>query len=309
LPLLVLLALPVVVTLVGLHPAVAAALVGLILLWRWVLTMGGLVARRSGPDLVLETIPASHFVEKVRWALDRLGLDFREQPDIGTVGVLFLGRTVPRLQVRTGAVTSAIGNSSDILRYLWGRYSAERPAEAAFLEPTPEAVELERRLDKYGAHLQRWIYARVLAHRRVCIYLWGGSDPAVPRWQRIAIRVLFPLQRAFLRRVFHIRPSSLAKSVAEIEEVLGWVEERLADGRQTLLGGGQTSFVDLTFASLSGIWVLPTGYGGGRAEAVIPIREQIPAAMVADMDSWRERFPAATAFVERLYADRGGIRE
>jgi len=294
-PVLALLVLPVLVATLDLPIAVAAVLVVFILIWSWLLTLRGLFSRPSGPLLVLESIAASHYVEKVRWSLDRLGVDFEEEMDIGTLGVFITGRTVPRLRVRTGLVVSKIGNSSDILRYLWGRFATELGDAARFLEPTSEALELEQRLDTYGAHLQRWLYARSIPHGSFCRHVWGVDHPAIPLWQRLALRLLHPFQRAMIRRAFRITPASTARSVAKIEELLGWVEDRLTDDRATLLGGNRISFVDLTFAALSGLWV--------RADPAIPRRDQIPTEMAADMDAWRQRFPCSTAFVERLYRD------
>ena len=114
------------------------------------------------PQLVLATISASHFVEKVRWCMDRLGVDYVEQTSGGTLGAFFRGRTVPQLKARTGSVQSSIGNSAEILRYLWGRYAVDDPAAAAFLEPTTERIELEKRLDRHGVNLQVWIYYHLL---------------------------------------------------------------------------------------------------------------------------------------------------
>ncbi len=81
LPWLVLLVVPIVVALARLPVAAAVALVVLVLAWRWLLSLRGLVRRPTGPDLVLETIAASHFAEKVRWAMDRLGVDYREEAE------------------------------------------------------------------------------------------------------------------------------------------------------------------------------------------------------------------------------------
>ena len=130
-----LLLLPLVVAIFGLSVTTAAALVVGMLLWRWLIAMSGIWAPEKGPDIVLESIAASHFVEKVRWCLDRLGLDYTERQSGGTLGVFFTGRTVPQLRVRTGLVLSTIGNSAEILRYLWGMYGMRDDGSGAFLEP------------------------------------------------------------------------------------------------------------------------------------------------------------------------------
>ena len=158
---------PIIVAWFGLSTPAAILLVLLLLLWRWLVVLSGWVLPPKTPDLVLCSIAISHFVEKVRWSMDRLGVDYVEKPAGGTLGAFFLGRTVPQLKARTGAVQSTIGNSAEILRYLWGRYEYEHPARAAFLRPSAERVELESRIDNYGASLQIWIYYHMLDDREL----------------------------------------------------------------------------------------------------------------------------------------------
>ena len=69
-----LLLLPVIVAWLGISTAGAIALVLLALLWRWAISLSAILAPARIPDLELETISASHFVEKVRWCMDRLGV-------------------------------------------------------------------------------------------------------------------------------------------------------------------------------------------------------------------------------------------
>ena len=114
--------LPLVVAWFGLGLFTTALLVLLMFLWRWAVVLSGIAAPEKTPDVVLETIAVSHYVEKVRWCLDRLGVDYVEHQSGGTLGAYFTGRSVPQLRVRTGIVQTVIGNSPEILRYLWGRY-------------------------------------------------------------------------------------------------------------------------------------------------------------------------------------------
>lgn len=51
--------------------------------------------------------------------MDRLGVEYSERQMVGVLGVFFTGRSVPQLKIRTGLVRSTIGNSPEILRYLW----------------------------------------------------------------------------------------------------------------------------------------------------------------------------------------------
>ena len=104
-----------------------------------------------------------------------------------------------------------------------------------------------------------------------------------------------------MRRAFRLTPDSHAKTVAKSEEFLQRMEERLADGRQTLLGGEPT-FVDFALAALSAIWIWPQQYGGGRASAVRPADDEYPESMQAESAQWQQRFPRVHEYVLRLYA-------
>ena len=292
---------PIIVAWYGLSVAAAAGVVILLLLCRWLITLSGILAPERTPDLVLATISASHFVEKVRWSLDRLGAEYEEQTSGGTLGAYFRGRTVPQLKIRTGVVRSVIGNSSDILRYVYARYLPENPEQAAFLEPTAERVEFERRLDGYGVSLQVWVYYHILHDRELALHAWGANNPATPAWQRVALRALFPLLAFMIRFSFKINDTHFAKSVARIEELLGDVDTDLADGRKSLLGGKEINYTDLAFAAFTGLWLMPNAYGGGMADDVRLEREQVPEAMRADIERWIEAYPGAAAWVEALY--------
>ncbi len=300
---------PIIVAWFGLSTPAAILLVLLLLLWRWVVVLSGWVLPPKTPDLVLSTIAISHFVEKVRWSMDRLGLDYVEKPAGGALGAFFLGRTVPQLKARTGAVQSTIGNSAEILRYLWGRYGYESGDRADFLEPTPERVELERRIDKCGTDLQVWVYYHLLDHKALTLRAWGADDPATPYWQRVVLRLLYPLQSRLIRRSFRISAANYAKAVERIEKLLSDVEDRLADDRASLLGGDELNFTDIAFAAISGLWVMPPAFGAGRADAVRPNEHDAPADMRRDMGRWKESYPRAVAFVERLYAEERVSRE
>ena len=295
---------PIVVAWYGLSVAAAAGVVVLLLLCRWMITLSGFLAPEKKPDLELATISASHFVEKVRWSLDRLGVEYTEKPAGGTLGAYFRGRTVPQLKARTGSVRSVIGNSSDILRYIYGRYLHEHPEKAAFLEPTAERVEFERRLDLYGVSLQVWVYYHILHDRDLALHAWGVNNPATPAWQRALLRILFPLQAALIRWSFKINDTHYARSVARIEAVLAEAEANLEDGRASLLGGKEINYTDLAFAAFTGLWLMPPEYGGGRADHVRIERDRAPAELRAEVERWIDTYPRVVAWVEALYENR-----
>ncbi len=293
---------PVAVAWFGLSVPAAIALVLAFLFLRWLIVFSGFVVPEKTPDLVLETISASHFVEKVRWCMDRLGVEYTEKPVAGTLGVFYRGRTVPVLKMRTGLVRSTIGNSAEILRYLWGRYGYTDPEGAAFLEPSNERAEFERRLDKLGLSLQIWIYYRILDHKELLLRAWGVYNPDIPIWQRQLLRILRPLQVAQIRRTFRITDESFARSVANIEDTLADMNAALKDGRISLLGGDTPNYTDFAFAAMTGLWLMPPGYGGGKADSVRLERHELPEPMRMDVDAWEAAYPRAVEFVQHLYA-------
>jgi glutathione S-transferase len=293
--------LPLLVAVSGLDVLTTTLLVAGTLLWRWLIVLSSLSRASNAPPMVLETMAASHFVEKVRWCMDRLGVDYVEHQSAATLGAFFAGRTVPQLRARTGVVESVIGNSPEILRYLWGVYAAPLGEGAAFLAPTPERLQLERRLDRYGVNLQVWVYSHLLPRRDLTLHVWGVDSRRVPVWQRLTIRLLYPLLAVLIRRAFAISPERGAKALSGIEELLGEIETRLADGRRSILGGDTINYTDITFAAFGGLWLQPGGYAGGQGEDCRLPRERMPAGMRADIDRWLEDYPKATMFVRTLY--------
>ncbi|MDG2374949.1 MAG: hypothetical protein P8M18_01235 [Woeseiaceae bacterium] len=300
---LALIILPIIVAWHGLSVTGAVALVALLLLWRWAISVSMVLSPPKVPELELETIAASHYAEKARWCMDRLGLEYQENTVAGIFGVLFTGRSVPKLTFRTGLVRSTIGNSPEILRYLWGRYGNELGDTAAFLEPTAERVELERLLDRYGACLQAWVYYHILDHRDVTMKAWGVSSPEVPAWQRALMPVLYPLFAAFLRKALQISDENYEEMVEKIETVLADVEFRLDDGRRSILGGDDTDYVDMTFASLTALWVQPEQFAAGRVPSARIDWANYPIQMGVDVERWNHQYPLAVALVERLYRE------
>jgi glutathione S-transferase len=292
---------PLIVAWLGMSVAGALALILLALLWRWAISLATLLAPEKHPELELETISASHFVEKVRWCMDRLGVDYVERPTAGTLGAFFRGRTVPVLIFQTGAVRSSIGNSSEILRYLWGRYCVTEGNQASFLEGSTERIELERKIDRCGADLQVWVYYHILPHRDLTLHAWGTGNPAIPAWQRSSVQLLYPLMRFLIRKSFRISTARHGKAVDHVDALLAEVETCLKENGKSILGGDQINYTDIAFAAIMGLWLQPHGYGGGKADSVRIERNRTPPAMRDEIDRWSTLYPRSTQFVEYLY--------
>ena len=135
------------------------------------------------------------------------------------------------------------------------------------------------------------------------LHAWGADSPLIPRWQRLALRLLYPLLKLLTRRAFRIYPKHHARAVANVSSLLAEVEERLDDGRQSILGGDEVNYSDLAFASIMGLWLMPPNYGLRRADAVRITMDQCPAAMQREVETWKSSYPRSSAFIERLYQE------
>ena len=193
----------------------------------------------------LITIPVSHYVEKVRWALDHLKIPFQESPQMppfhrGAVKK-YGGTTVPVL-VGDSIVKT---DSTEILHYL----DTLAPGK---LYPTDlDVQELSTELETLfnltlGASTRRWGYSHVLT-RDLLYPRWTFG---VPLWQKLLFPLIFPKIEPIIRESFQITPTSAAESYQEIIGVFDRVNQVLADGRKYLLGD-QFSAIDITFAALA----------------------------------------------------------
>jgi glutathione S-transferase len=274
-----------------------AALLGIVI--RMIVSQRAL--RRAAPKLRLHTITYSNYAEKVRWCLDRLGVPYDEVPNVGILGVLATGRTVPWLEVPPGY--TRIADSPRILRYLWGEYAGRFPGDRTwFLEPTPAALELELQFDRrLGNDVRVWVYQQVLRDRALTLRTWGFEEASIPRWQRALLYLCTPLFAFAVRRMLGVTPARAERALARVRECFDDVDRRLADGRRYLTGESLT-FADITFASLGALAVMPPEYPGGRLTGRrVTFDDVRDAAWQREIEQFRAR--PAGQFLLRLYRE------
>jgi glutathione S-transferase len=301
--------LPVVVAFAGWGVgAAAAAALGAALLGAGLRLFVSLRALRRPPaPLRLHTITFSHFSEKVRWCLDRLGVEYEEVPNAGILGVLLTGRTVPWLEVPPGL--TRIGDSARILRYLWGEYAGRLPGERTwFLEPTPAALELEARFDRrLGNDVRVWVYAQVLRDRALTLRSWGIQETAIPAWQRALLAAGVPVLRFAVRRMLGVTPARAQRALERTQEAFDEVDRLLADGRPHLTGATLT-FADIAFASLGALAVLPPEYPGGTLRGRRLLLDDLTdPTWRAEVERFRAR-PAGRYILELYRRERAARR-
>jgi glutathione S-transferase len=239
----------------------------------------------------LVTIPFSHYCEKARWALQRLGLEYVEDghlPMLHWPAALRSGgnRTVPVLVSKAGV----FADSTDILRYVDRFVGAEHrlyPDEHA-----AEVMALEEEYDRHlGPHTRRWAYQQILPHPQLVLSM---SEGQVPEWERQVLRVVFPVAAAMMRRGMDINAQTADRSLERTRQVFAEVGQRLADGRRFLVGNRFTA-ADLTFAALAVPVLLPAG---GPVE---PPDGALPPAAIAVVEELRAT--PAGKLVQRLYTE------
>jgi glutathione S-transferase len=238
----------------------------------------------------LITIPVSHYVEKVRWALDYLKIPFQESPQMPPfhrgAAKKYGGTTVPILIAGTIVKT----DSTDILHYL------DTLAPGKLYPTDPELQALSAELENLfnltlGENTRRWGYSSILT-RELLYPRWTFG---VPFWQKLLFPIIFPKVESIIRESFKITPTSAAESYQEIIRVFDRVTEVLADGRKYLLGD-RLSAIDITFAALAVPVLQPL-------EQYIPSEpiDSLPTQMQADIRHCRST--PAGEFGLRLYRE------
>jgi glutathione S-transferase len=247
----------------------------------------------------LLTIPISHFCEKARWALQRAGVSYVEEPHLQLVHIAAARRaggrrTVPVFVARDGEV---LADSTDILRWADRRIAAEHRLYPDG-ELGAEAATLEDELDEgLGPDSRLWMYHETLP---VVDRLRPWAEAGLPRWEQLAFRGSGPLVRIAISRFLGVNDASAAAALDSVDRVFDDIAERLTDGRRFLLGERFTA-ADLTFAALSAPMLLPSRYG-----SPLPPPEAMPAGAANHIRRFRSH--AAGVFADRLYREERWAR-
>ena len=239
----------------------------------------------------LLTIPISHYCEKARWALERAGIAYTEEPHVQLIHRLVAmrtrtGRKVPVLISSDGA----LAESAAIVR--WADSRLEPSERLVWPEAQAEIDGLERGFDEvFGVEGRRWMYSSLLD---TDVPFRFGND-TLPAWERRALPLGRPIFQLYARRFLDAAPAQAAAALASVDRTFDEVEERLSDGRSYLVGD-RFSAADLAFAALSAAVLMPSRYG-----ARLPQPEDLPADVAATVVRLRER--PAGRFAGRLVAD------
>jgi glutathione S-transferase len=227
----------------------------------------------------LYTFSLSHFSEKVRWMLDASGTAYREiilTPFLHIPRTLLLSgaraTTVPILQ----ADGVCIQGSARILGWL-----ADTRAPFPLLPEEPQArartLDIEKRFDRVGTHVIRYVYSDALNGRAIARLWTLGSGPL----PSAVVQLGFPLMRVLTRRAFAITPANVEKSRHALAAALDWLDTEIADGRPNLVGS-DLSAADITVCALLAPLACPD-------EHPVYSRDDYRTAMRAQLEPWSAR--------------------
>lgn len=237
---------------------------------------------------VLITIPISHYCEKARWALDRAGIEYREQAHLQVIHWLPVARAGGN---KTAPVLvwgdRVFADSASIV----AEASAKAPPHRSLFPDDPAAAAEVRALQhdfdtRLGPEGRRWMYNGLRGRRDIAV-AYGCTG--VPAWQRRALPLAYPLAARIIDRYLDVTPASAERAEAEVRATFDRVAERMGDGRPHLCGE-RFSAADLTFASLAAAVLMPPEYG-----VPLPQPDELPAAMAATVRELREHPAGAHA--------------
>jgi len=240
----------------------------------------------------LITIAISHYCEKARWALERLGVPFVEEAHAPLFHRLATrrrggGQTVPVLVTPQGSFT----DSTAILHYLDQTALADcklYPAEESLRQ---QVEDLETLFDEQlGSAARQWVYSYLMENPSLIRQLWQINSPSL---ERRLLPALFPVIWPIARRRLEINPVTAASSLETIQQVFKTVGDLLQDGRSYLVGDRFTA-ADLTFAALA----TPVLFPANRRVKSLELGD-VPTAMATQIKAFRES--PAGAYALRLY--------
>lgn len=213
-------------------------------------------AASDGQERTLFQFPISHYCEKARWTLDAKGISYR-------VANLMPGAHRFKIKRLTGKTTVpvlmdrgvAVADSTEIALHV-EREHPEHPLLPTDPAERRRALELEAYFDDVaGIHARRWGYGQLLDVPGMSKVMFREY----PLPLRLLGRLVTPLMRGQLRKLYQITPESIAESHHKMHEGFDRIEKELGNDPSRYLVGDRLTIADITAASLYAPMVAPPG--------------------------------------------------
>jgi glutathione S-transferase len=196
---------------------------------------------------VLWQLQISHYVEKVRWALD-----YKRVPHARRT--LLPGLHLMKAKRLTGDTSTtpvltidgrSIGDSTTIIAAIEERWP-QPPLYPENAAQRRRALQLEQFFDEeLGPHIRRAFYYELLPHPELVVPLFTRGRPAS---SRALLRTGFPILRRAMRQRFEISSETAANSRAKIAAAIDRLEREISPSGY--LAGDSFTIADLTAAAL-----------------------------------------------------------
>lgn len=206
---------------------------------------------------ILYQFPISHYCEKVRWAMDHKGLEYK------------LKNLLPGLHLRTTKNMAPksyvpilidqgeqVQNSHTIISYLDEKYS-NKSLTLGDPELRQQALEWEKYCDvEIGVHVRRYCYHILLDEPKIVIpfFTKGG-----PWWGPLFFKLSFSKLVPVMRKVMAIDEEGAQESERRIQQAIDKLH--LEYQARDFLVGDNFGRADLTAAALLAPLIMPQGYG------------------------------------------------
>lgn len=243
----------------------------------------------------------SHFVEKARWALERYGIPFIEEPHVPGAHRWATRRAggagpVPCLRLASGA--GVVDGSQPILRWVDARRGPTQPP----LFPPETDAEVARLCElfdtKLGPAARVYVYSHLLYTKEIAEAM---AAPPAPWVERAALRLGgWLILRRLMASGMRISEDRGQVALKRVQGVFAEVDGLLADGRPYLVDRAQAlTAADLAFAALAAPAL-------GQPYAVAPgLGESTPPKMREEVEALRATL--AGQFALRIWKERGVV--
>ena len=240
----------------------------------------------------LITIPMSHYCEKARWGLERLGLPYFEERHLQMFHYprTFLVSRGPNVPVLMDA-GKVITDSTRILEHLdnYAGSSDRLYPEDVALRGQVEAWE-DRFDEELGVDSRRWVYFHMLPYPAEALVTAGQGAPA---FEKKLAPYGYSFMKRFISKALLVNPDDVAAGLTRSRATIAETDALLADGRPYLLGAHFTA-ADLALACMMSPYVLPRNYG-----IRLPTLDEVPEGMRTDVRYFQATLTGK--FVLRLF--------
>lgn len=244
--------------------------------------------------LQLYQFPISHYCEKVRWALDYKGLNYKK---INCLPGLH-SRTTKKLAKLSSVPILKHGNtvvqgSSKILDYLDAHFP-EKPLGFSEHDLSNQALEWERYADEHiGPHVRRIMYHQLLNHPRIVIPIFSHQGPW---YSGLYFKITYSKLSKIMRQLMQINDKNVEESAFILNDALEHLKQATSKStsstsKPNYLVGGRFSRADLSVSALLAPLFLPKAYG-------INWPDQFPE----DVESVIKQYQPHILFAEQHYA-------